>query len=127
MFKEIKWFIQRGRRGYSDRDIWSFHDYLCDIMPPILRKLSKNSCGCPSDLWDKEIRNNECHKWLEILETMAQGFESAQSISNMSYYNTIKTENGYTREIDSEKVKLLTEKYENGMDLFRKYFLSLWD
>lgn len=127
MFKNIKYFIQRGKNGVADCDMWNFHDYLCEIIPPALRKLAHNNFGCPSEFWEADARNDECHKWSEALETMAQGFEAAQSISNMSYYNTIKTENGYTREIDNEKVKLLTEKYENGMDLFRKYFLSLWD
>ena len=27
----IKWFIQRGKRGYSDRDLWSFDWYLAEI------------------------------------------------------------------------------------------------
>ena len=130
MFKKIKYFIQRGMRGYSDEDTWSFDDYLCEIIPPALRKLAKNhcGCGCPTEFWDSLSKNNECHKWAEALETMAQGFESAQSLKNMSYYKMKKHEDGsYTREIDEEMLKNLNLKYNAGILLFSKNFLSLWD
>ena len=131
MFKRIKYFIQRGKRGYSDEDTWDFHSYLCDILIPVLRNLSKNKMSCPVEFWDKENKNDECYKWSEILESMAQGFEAAQMICNMQYYKMTKTtfggSTGLTREIDEEKMKLLTEKYEKGIELFCKHFLSLWD
>ena len=129
MFEEIKYFIQRGRRGYSDRDLWSFTDYLCDIIPPALRDLAKNSMGCPGELWDKKAKNNECHKWDEILEEIAQGFEAAKEMDNSSgckYEKRLK-DGCITYENDMKKIKLLTKKLDRGLDLFKKYFLNLWD
>jgi len=32
IFKEIKWFWQRGKRGWADCDVWGFQDYLTDII-----------------------------------------------------------------------------------------------
>ena len=127
MLKEIKYFIQRGKRGYSDRDLWDFDSYLSEILPPALRKLSKQAYGCPGELWDKDAVNTECHKWAEILEEMAQGFEVATAIKNMQFFESVKSGSGYTREINREKQKLLTEKFEKGMGLFAKYYLDLWD
>lgn len=128
MLKRIKYFIQRGMRGYSDEDTWDFHSYLCDILIPVLRKLSKKNMGCPSSFWDKESKNDECHKWSESLESMAQGFEAAQAVNSMQYYKKIKNEDGsWSQEIDKEKLKLLTEKYDIGIKLFCDNFLSLWD
>lgn len=126
MIKKIQYFIQRGLRGYSDEDLWDFSSYLCEIIPPALRKL-KSGTGCPSDLWDKEAKNNECHKWAEMLEEMAQGFEAAEALNNCDFMMMTKTDNGWERKIDEAKMKLLTVKYDKGIGLFAKHFLDLWD
>lgn len=128
IIKEIKYFIQRGKRGYAENDLWSFDDYLCDIIPLALRELKKRSSGCSSFLWDEEKTNNECWKWQEILEEIAQGFEAAKAITRLNYFRFIKREDGYyIYEIDEEKLKMLTQKYERGMKLFKDFFLNLWD
>lgn len=36
---EIKYFWQRGRRGYSDRDVWDFDNYLANVIAHILREI----------------------------------------------------------------------------------------
>ena len=41
LYYEVKWFIQRGRRGYSDRDTWSLDQYLASWMPEALERLEK--------------------------------------------------------------------------------------
>ena len=30
--KEIKWFFQRGFRGYSDRDVWNIDEWFLNII-----------------------------------------------------------------------------------------------
>lgn len=129
MINKIKYFIQRGKSGYSTEDLWNFQNYLCSIIPPALRHLKENSTGCPGLLWDKEKVNDECHKWKEILEEVAQGFEAAKEIENsMGCQFKKELKNGaYTYEYDIERAKLLTQKFQKGMDLFKKYFFSLWD
>ena len=126
MFKEIKWFIQRGKRGWSDRDIWSFDNYLCEIIPPAVREL-KNGSGCPSGFYDEKNINNECQKWYDILEEIAQGFEASQEITELHFNWKENKTHGYVHEYDKEKNLQLTKKYNRGMDLLKKYFLSLWD
>ena len=128
MFKKIKYGLQRYRRGYSDEDTWDFHSYLCDIIIPVLREFSIKKMGCPSSFWDDNSKNNECHRWSEALETMVQGFEAAKAINSMQYYETKKNEDGnWSYELDKEKMKLLTKKYNEGMKIFCDNFLSLWD
>ena len=129
MFEEIKYFWQRGKRGYSDRDLWNFGDYLGDIIPPALRELTKRHCGCPADLYDRKKVNNECHKWEKVLEEIAQGFEAANEIESSlgcSYKKELK-DGAITYKYNQKKAKLLTEKFNRGMDLFKKYFFNLWD
>jgi hypothetical protein len=46
-WREIRWGIQRARRGYSDRDVWNLDCYLDGVLAGGLRKLA-NSTGYPS-------------------------------------------------------------------------------
>jgi len=46
-YREVKWFIQRGRRGYSDQDVWGIDTYLANWLPMALRQLSKTKHGIP--------------------------------------------------------------------------------
>jgi len=114
MFKEIKYFIQRGKRGYSDRDLWNFSDYLSEMMPKVLRHY-KGNVGCPSNFYDKEAINNEYHKWDETLEAIAQGFEAAKYLNEHTFIK------------DLDKQKNLEEKMKLGLNLFVENYLSLWN
>lgn len=127
--KEIKYLIQQGKQGYPERDLWDPCNYLCDIIPSILRDLAKKSHGCPSELWDKKAKNNECHRWIEIIEEIAQGFEAAKAIENSIGCNFKKEleDGAFKYEYDKKLAKQMTEKFEKGMNLFKKYFLYLWD
>ena len=42
---EIKYFIQRGKRGYSDRDLWSADMYLAEVIAGILESYVHNKLG----------------------------------------------------------------------------------
>lgn len=126
ILRKIKYFIQRGRRGYSDEDTWDFDSYLCKIIPPAIRELKKGT-GCPHEFYDKEKKNDECWKWKEVLEEIAQGFEAHDEINHMRYFQMKKEGEYFTQEIDKERLKNLTAKQKRGMELFCKYFGNLWD
>lgn len=127
MLRKIKYFIQRGKRGFSDEDAWDFHSYLAEIIPPVVRKLQKG-CGCPQEFFDADNKNNECQKWHDILEEIAKGFEAVGEIENHTYQKWIKQENGnYKLEIDQESLNNLHDKSTRALDLFSKNFFALWD
>jgi hypothetical protein len=128
MFENIKYFIQRGRRGWSDEDAWDIDHYLARIIPPMVRRIGKDGMGCPEEFFDNTCKNDECHKWKEILEEIAQGFEAAEQIKNLSFGFRWEKENGiYDMKVKEEKQKQLAAKFDRGMELFSKYFLNLWD
>lgn len=74
----IKWFVQRGVRGYSDRDLWSLDYYLSSVLSKSLIQLADTTHGHPcrateersdgaglncegckcAELWDTELREN---------------------------------------------------------------------
>ena len=94
---DIMYFIQRGKRGYSDRDIWGFDHYLAEVIPKGVRHLAKIHHGCPTDLFKCLYPNAEpskcdeckaehsgkcqaCAAWMEVLDQIATGFENYKSV-----------------------------------------------
>jgi len=127
MFNKIKNFIARGKRGWSDEDAWDFHSYLAEIIPPVVRKLQKGS-GCPERFYDKENINNECQKWHDTLEEIAQGFEAIGEIEKHTYQKWEKQENGgYKLETDQKALNNLHDKSVRAISLFADNFFALWD
>ena len=43
--KEIKWFCQRGKRGYSDMDVYGIDDWFLTVIVPMLRQLKETKHG----------------------------------------------------------------------------------
>lgn len=52
--RPVLWFWQRGRRGYSDRDLWSIYSYLYGVLSSALADMADNHMGHPGTLTDKE-------------------------------------------------------------------------
>jgi len=122
IFRDIKYFWQRGRRGWADSDVWSLDSYLIEIIIPALKQLKENHVGCPGELWDEKATNNECHKWQEILEEMIRGFKACQEMDKALWIK-----GNFTKEPDIKRLDALEAKYKRGMELFCKYFRNLWD
>lgn len=97
----IKWGWQRFRRGYSDSDVWNLGPWLAYMMPLALRELGSKLNGWPGDPMTFE-------EWEVIIEKIALAFEEAHNASSEF------------REIDDVV-------YNEGMDLFKKYLMHLWD
>ena len=132
IFREITWFFQRGKRGWADNDVWSFDSYLCDFISKAVRQLSMTVHGCPPELHDSSKTNDECWKWRETLEEIAQGFESGKELIEGKHGRMVKKAVGgqevYTWEISPpEHFAQLTKKFDRGMELFHQYFFNLWD
>lgn len=102
--REIKWFIQRGRRGWADEDLWSLNYYLSDWMPNALEQLKKTKNSYPGNLTVK--------KWNKILDQMIEGFEAS-----------IKKDDT----VDIKEYKQLDKIQKKGLQLFVDYYDDLWD
>lgn len=128
IFKKVKYFIQRGKRGWSDEDWWQMNTYIAKMMPPLLRRLAKENYGCPGEFWDETAVNNECHKWTEALEEMAQGFEAEEILEHRLYKKKVQREDGnWEEEVDRKAMDNAFDKQDKGLLLFAKYFRNLWD
>lgn len=103
LFDNAKWFIQRGYRGYSDRDVWSIDWFLTTILPPMLRQLKKTTHGAPLGVGVK--------RWDKKLEKMAKTFEIGRRI----------------QDYDKDGRKLYTQFKRELRGDFVEYFFNLWD
>lgn len=123
IYREIKWFFQRGARGWADRDVWSLDHYLAAWLPDALHYLRESDkgypsgiCDCKRDEYGVEKCDDNCigpAKWSDILTAIANGFEASKIIS----------ENWIIRKEDSPE----WQDFDKGMKLFHQYFFNLWD
>jgi len=104
--REIKWFWQRGKRGYSDCDVWDLNDYLLSWLPKAIRELRDNTQGYPAYI-------KSFNEWKKILTKMANGLESGQEMM----WNTET----------KKKIEKLDKEFKEGMRLLEKHFFNLWD
>jgi hypothetical protein len=99
-YREIKWFIQRGRRGWADCDVWSLDNYLNGWLPNALRCLKEQKQGIPSSMFEPEdcIAEGDWQgnpseegmvraeaRWDAIMDKMIVGFEADERSQNGLY------------------------------------------
>lgn len=119
-YRECKWFIQRGRRGWSDRDSWSIADYLCCIMPEMLDHMVEYSHSTGGTRnpetgeyeWDKD-------RWEKVLKDISQGFKAGRTILDLEHI--------YPHDKSDWKFKQERAELEAGLDLLKEHLLGLWD
>ena len=115
LWQDVRWFFQRGSRGWADCDWWMLNDYLIEWLPDALREMAEKNHGCTNELFDHSREGDECWRWTEILIKMAEGFE-AQGV--------LLDDFGDLTEVRRDE---LEEKWREGSELFIKYFPALWD
>ena len=101
--RTVKFFIQRCIRGFDDSELWSLDGTITTFILPRLRVFRKSTQSYPSDL--KNIDN-----WYKILDKMIKSFE----------YNKSDWSGG----IGTYRKK--RKEYDEGMQLFAKYYGHLW-
>ena|SRR5581483_515882 len=107
-----RWY-QRGKRGYSDQDLWGLHYYLSGWLPKALREFKTG--GRASHGWPGEPMTVE--EWDEILEKMARAFEIDILLCDLIE----------APRWDTPEYKQLEKEREEGLQLFIKWYNHLWD
>ena len=126
-------------------DTWNMAETLGDIILPMLKQLRDEKHGSPGDLkpfretsndqdgqyvfdWYKDDDNAAWdlgHKqWHEIMDKMVWSFEQVVNRDRDSQFHGKK--NG-KRNFDINGYKAYYEKVQEGLDLFGKYYMNLWD
>lgn len=127
-YRRTKWFIQRGRRGWSDCDAWSIDYYISRIMIGMLEAQYTDPQGTPAVLckdWGEKSTPAEdkqaYERWCAILYDIKQGFKAHIAICDLDYFKSSDIKGSRKREI------ALWKTQKKGMALFVKYFPNLWN
>lgn len=151
-YYETKYFIQRGRRGYSKRDTWGFYNYLTNIMVDGLKDLQKMVHGSPSGFVgshsiDLEEESEGTKEWKRIIGEIIWVFEAIKKVNNHDWIlvpdeaereelrKFVKRLNRphkpLFRDSPPHKWHLMTKaemkRYNKGWDYLKQYFMELWD
>lgn len=105
--RKIKYAYQRIVRGYDDRAKYSLYNFIVEISIPILKEYRNNDAGYPGIFNSKE-------EWNVILDKIIFAFEI---IKKDEYWYS---ENRKTYKKDVKTIK-------EGLSMFSKYFMQLWD
>lgn len=103
---------QRVNNGFSDYDAFNGDNYLAWVIVGICKSL-KNGHGYPA-----ELGNDGWDEWMSILDEMIEGFE---------IHNEEPWVLGDTVENNRARIDIQRAKTDRALELFAKYFGSLWD
>lgn len=154
--KNLKWRIQRFKRGYADIDVWDMDCWFMNIIPKMLKQLRDTTHGAPMLLDEGATDENRFRIWNGILNKMIylakEMNEETCSYKNEyeeEFFKYIESENLFSDEssrlpleIRHELKNRISEKYceqektiaryreickNRFFKLFSKYFYDLWD
>jgi len=121
LWLQVKWFCQRGARGYADNSVWSVDWYLSSFMGNALRDLSKQVHGVPLIETGRPLDPhdpNDCdtltmEEWKATILYIAETFDLARKIQDY--------------DIPGEEMPAAMKRFKQGMAMFTEYFFNLWD
>ena len=135
---KIKWFIQRGKRGYSDYDIFDISDWFTQVIVPMLKQLKETKCGYPCDMTEEEW-NSQLDKMIKcFMEISEDGCSMKNEYENkvLESFDIKDTNKDKTEECKELREKWLSREKEinnykekmkiEAFNLFSKYFWNLW-
>lgn len=119
LHRNLKWFYQRGKRGYADRDVWSIDWHLSSYMGDALRDLANQVHGTviiDTGRTITDFNDIDCltlEEWQFTIRYIAETFDLARKIQQ---YDVMDMD-----------MKLAQKRFDHGMRMFSEYFFQLWD
>ena len=111
-YKEAFAFVQRGRRGFADCDVWNFNDYLSRVIAGGMRKLVENGWSYPN-----RGEMDTFEKWKHALES------NAKRLENVVHYETV----GLLKDKDGKLCENVYREQKKALEFIAKWFNDLWD
>ena len=127
MVEENKMRFAKGHLRFSRKENWNLNKHLAlCIHDGLLQFKNSDRMGHPGDI-SEEI-------WEEYLDKMLYSFEEISIYHKHDPYEIYFKENGKKEYNDFEvpdtvleESKKYKEKIKEGLDLFSKYYMDLWD
>jgi hypothetical protein len=144
--KKIKWFFQRGIRGYSDNDVYELDYWFLKVIIPMLKQLEKSNISYPANLtmeeWHKilnkmifyfteanEETSSKQNKYEKEFRNILWSDGNLIDPDSMTKEEKISYNNIRHKYLQREKELALyrDKKKQQAFILFSKYFWHLWD
>ena len=113
--RKVKWFIQRGKRGYADCDLWNFDTYLAKLFKNGLNDFANNATGWPDGDY----------------ETFEEWIDKIREIAALTDYfnsdNIINWDSSLTNESWKEAEEQAYVARSVFFDWMKEHFCALWD
>lgn len=133
--KEIKWFFQRGFKGYCDRDVWNIDSWFERNIIPMLKELKETKHSYPMDMtekqWEIEL-DNMIHCFEEMTDDCSEKNEYWEEYKKHLF--SIKKKEDLDKELQEKWLKREEEieDYQVSMKnkalkMFSKHYYNLWD
>jgi len=128
-YREVKWFIQRGFRGYSDRDLWNIDVFFRGTILKGLKAFKKKDrSGFPAHLTDDNIIHEQASvKWEKILDDMIDGLDYITTDHIATKVWEEFEQKKITREEYNKKTDRLYKEAQEKAMLFIKHLPAIWD
>ncbi len=128
--KKVKFFFQRGKRGWADCDVWNVDGYLAKIIPPMLKRLKETTHSYPGYGEGKTPED-----WNALLDKMIEGWDAAKRVYEDEYVDTFQPGwFGKGEKITHETLdkclhaSMKDQKlFKSRMKIFTEWFFGLWD
>lgn len=117
--RDLKWWIQRRVRGYSDCDIWSMDTYILEKLQQMLPKFIENCHGYPHSYGKWE-------DWKKDLKSFKESVDFCLQEPQMDNVDTTQ-DSSVTYEALMQHDKILQKHHKNITDFLEKNFFNLWD
>jgi len=150
--RKIRFFLQRLSRGFDDSDTWWLSGTIAKFVLPRLRHLRAYHAGYPASLRNSIEWKRIMDKMVIALEAVEikNDFDMSEVILRWERLKKLVKENkhefnflpedeavrdevlkkiiiGFEAIIRDDWEETSNKEIEEGLDLFRKYFESLWD
>ena len=129
-FLAIKWFLQRGMRGYDDTACWSIDYWFLEHIIKILKQFNRNKMGWQPWLGYKVVDG----EFVAIDEEEEITFEQSNEVYELllknfeKLYDMLENDYEYYEKLGYEKfVKVRNELHEKTFKVFSDIFYTLWD
>ena len=113
--QNIKFFIQRGRKGYCDKDLWEMNTWFAQTVSRMMKEFSKENISYP------EKSDTICPGYNEMSDK-----EKYQAFTELTYRigTLLEQSGGYTIpwHINDEQEQAVEEAF----NLMRDNFFDLW-
>ena len=111
-YYDIKYFIQRGKKGYSKRDVWEFSYYLSDVIVKGLTDLKKMAHAVPGGMigvqsicMDNKEEQKALELWKKEIDRIIWTFEAVKKIQDRNWIPVL-----------DEKDRIELKKYERRLN-----------